>query len=56
MYLLAETSGSGIGTIIGVVVLALGLNKMSGWIKSSDPVRGALKDGLLGILGRMFKK
>ena len=54
--LFAESSGSGIGTIIGVIVLALGLNKMCGWIGGSAPVRGALKDGLLGILGRMFKK
>src|SRR5579884_3507178 len=54
--LFAESSGSGIGTIIGVIILGLGLSKMSGWIKGSAPVRGAVKDGLLGVLGRMFKK
>jgi len=52
--LFAQTSGT--GAILCIIVLALGLRKICTTIKTNEPARGALKKGLLSVLGRIIRK
>ena len=56
MYLFAEASeGSSLTWIIVLLILVVGIRQWFIWLRGNQVVRGAAKQGALGILKRLFK-
>lgn len=54
--MLFASSTGGLGTIIALLIIGVGFMRMGKMLSGNAPVKIAVKDGLLGILDRMFRK
>jgi hypothetical protein len=56
MHLFAEASGSNaVGTIIGIMLMMLGVRKICSFLSGSKTARDTAKHGGLAILRNLFK-
>jgi hypothetical protein len=53
--LLAESSGN-FGFIFFLIIMVMGTRQLSIWLRGNDALRGAAKNGLFYVIGRIFKK
>ena len=54
--MLFASSSSGFGTIVALLIVGIGFMRMGKMLSGNKAVKGAVKDGALSILGRMFRK
>ena len=54
--LFAESSGSGLGALIVLFILALGAARIGRTIRGSSAITDAGKSVMLGLLGRIFRR
>lgn len=54
--MLFASSTGGLGTLIALLIIGVGFMRMGKMLSGNGAVKGAVKDGMLGILGRMFRK
>lgn len=56
MALLASSEPTGLGALLVLAVLALGAARIGRTISGSGAIKGAVKDGMLGLLGKLFRR
>lgn len=54
--MLFASSNSGFGTLVVLLLLGVGYMRIGRMLSGNRAVKGAVKDGMLGILGRMIGK
>lgn len=54
--MLFASSTSSFGNLVFLLLIGVGFMKMGKLLSGNGAVKGAVKDGMLGILGRMFRK
>ena len=56
IHLSGERGFSMIEVLVALLIIGVGFMRLGKLLSGNGAVKGAVKDGMLGILGRMFRK